>query len=164
MNNPTTFKTLKAFAIGALTFFTSTAFAQATQSDIEIVQETYGLEKKKAIANFMELGEDTEIFWALYDEYEAERKKLGNERIKVIEEYASNYASLSDEKILELFKKTNDVKRSFAKLQETYFNNMEKERGVSKAAQFWQLENYFSAMMQANIYSQLPFIGELDLK
>ena len=124
-------------------------------------QEAFGLEKKVAVANFMDLGEDAESLWALYDEYEAERKKLGNDRIKVIEDYAANYADISDQKTLELFKKTSAIKKSFAKLQQTYFNKMKKEMGVSKAAQFWQLENYFNAMIQASIYSELPFIGEL---
>jgi len=135
--------------------------AQSLQSEVEIIQETFGLEKKVAVANFMKLGEDAESFWALYDEYEAERKKLGNDRINVIQEYAANYPNLSDEKILELFKKTSSVRKSFAKLQKTYFNKMKNEVGVSKAAQFWQLENYFNSMIQASIYSQLPFIGEL---
>jgi len=138
----------------------STAFTQSSQTEVEIIQEAFGLEKKVAIANFMDLGEDAESFWALYDEYEAERKKLGIARIKVIEEYAANYPDISDEKILELFKKTTQVKKSFAKLQQTYFNKMKKEVGVSKAAQFWQLENYFNVVIQDEIYSQIPFIGE----
>jgi hypothetical protein len=82
----------------------------------------------------------------------------------VIGQYAFNKKNIYHENILELFKKTSVVKKSFAKLQKTYFNKMKKEVGVNKAAQFWQLENYFNAMIQAGIYSQLPFIGELDGK
>jgi len=153
-------KQLKTVTVVIFTLISSTLLAQSSQTEIEIVQETFGLEKKVAVGNFMDLGEDAESFWAIYDEYEAERKKLGNARIKVIEEYAANYPNISDEKILELFKKTSQVKKSFAKLQQTFFNKMKKEVGVSKAAQFWQLENYFSVMVQASIYSQIPFIGE----
>jgi hypothetical protein len=157
-------KQLKAVTVIVFTFISSALLAQSAPTEVEIFQEAFGLEKKVAIANFMDLGDDADSFWALYDEYEAERKKLGNDRIKVIEEYVANYTNISDEKILELFKKTSAVKKSFTKLQHTYFNKMKKEMGVSKAAQFWQLENYFNAMIQAGIYSQLPFIGELDGK
>jgi len=153
----------KQFKVAAVVLFTaisSTLSAQSARTEVEIVQEAFGLEKKVAISNFMDLGEDAGSFWVIYDEYEAKRKKLGNERIEVIKEYAANYPDISDEKILELFKKTNQVKKSFAKLQQTYFNKMKKEVGVSKAAQFWQLENYFNAMIQSKIYSQIPFIGE----
>jgi len=160
MDYQITLKTSLTSLILAVVAYAS--FAQSAQTEVEIIQEAFGLEKKVAIANFMDLGEDAESFWGIYDEYEAERKKLGNDRIKVIEEYAANYPNIPDEKILELFKKTTQVKKSFAKLQETYFNKMKKEVGVGKAAQFWQLENYFNSMIQARIYSQLPFIGELD--
>ena len=137
-----------------------TSFAQSAQTEVEIIQEAFGLDKKVAVANFMELGEDAESFWKIYDEYEAERKELGKERIKVIADYAKSYPTISDEEILALFKRTKAFKKSFAKLQQTYFNKMKKEVGVSKAAQFWQLESYFNAMIQAEIYSQIPFIGE----
>jgi len=136
------------------------AFAQSAQTEVEIIQEAFGLDKKVAVANFMELGEDAESFWKIYDEYETQRKELGMNRIKVIADYAKSYPTISDEEILALFKRTKSFKKSFAKLQQTYFNKMRKEVGVSKAAQFWQLESYFNAMIQAEIYSQIPFIGE----
>jgi len=138
----------------------NTAFTQSVQTEVEIIQEAFGLEKKVAVANFMELGEDAENFWKIYDEYEAERKEVGIDRIKVIADYAKSYPTISDEEILALFKRTEAFKKSFAKLQKTYFNQMRKEVGTSKAAQFWQLESYFNAMIQAEIYSQIPFIGE----
>jgi uncharacterized coiled-coil DUF342 family protein len=143
-----------------LTLVAFSSFAQSAETEVEILQEAFGLDKKVAVANFMELGDDAESFWNLYDEYEAERKNLGKSRIKVIEEYAQEYPNISDEKILELFERSTDIKKSFDKLQNTYFNRMRKEIGVSKAAQFWQLESYFNSMIQANIYSRIPFIGE----
>ena len=45
-------------------------------------------------------------------------------------------------------------------LQHTYFKRMSKEIGVSKAAQFMQLESYINAVIQESIYAQIPFIGE----
>ena len=158
MNDLSTLKKITASLI--LIIFANTAFAQTSQTEVEIIQEAFGLEKKAAVANFMDLKEDAENFWAIYDEYEAERKKLGIARIKVIGEYAANYPNISEDKILELFKKVGQVKKSFAKLQQSYFKKMKKEVGVSRAAQFWQLEGYFNAMIQAEIYSQIPFIGE----
>lgn len=158
MQNRSTFKILITGLLVILVGYTSSA--QSAQTELEIFQEAFGLDKKVAIANFMKLGDEEESFWTIYDEYEAERKKLGNQRLNVISRYVNSYPEISDEEILELFKSTKVVKKSFAKLQETYFNKMKKEVGVSKAAQFWQIENYFNAMIQASIYSQLPFIGE----
>jgi len=108
----------------------------------------------------MDLGDDAERFWSIYDEYEAERKELGQERIKIIVDYAMSYPTISDEEILALFNRTKSYKKSFAKLQKKYFNRMRKEVGASAAAQFWQLESYITAIVQEEIYSQIPFIGD----
>lgn len=136
------------------------AFGQLSRSEIEIIQEEFGLEKKAAVAQFLELGDDAKAFWTLYDAYEAERKILADQRIEVLRAYASSFPNLSDEKIVELLDQTTAVKKAIDKLQEKYFNLMRKELGTSKAAQFWQLETYFNVMIQAAIYSQIPFIGE----
>ena len=152
---------LKVLLVATMLFVgASTTFAQSAQTEVEIIQEVFGLEKKVAVANFMELGDDAEGFWKIYDEYEAKRKELGKERIQIIADYAKSYPTISDDEILSLFKRTKAFKKSFAKLQKTYFKRMKKEVGTSKAAQFWQLESYFNAMIQAEIYSQIPFIGE----
>jgi hypothetical protein len=158
MNYLSSLQTLITYLILFVT--AGSAFSQSAQTEIEIIQEAFGLEKKVAVANFMDLGEAAESFWKIYDEYEAKRKELGKERIKVIADYANSYPAISDEEILALFKRTKAFKKSFAKLQQTYFNRMRKEVGTSVAAQFWQLESYFNAMIQAEIYSQIPFIGE----
>lgn len=158
MNYKFTFKRLTMLIV--LTLSINLTFAQSAQTEVEIFQEVIGLEKKVAIANFMKLVEDAQNFLEIYDEYEAKRKELGLERIKVIADYAVSYPNISDEEINALFKRTNAFKKSFAKLQTTYFKRMKKEVGVSKAAQFWQLETYFNSIIQAKIYSQLPFISE----
>jgi len=141
-------------------FIVHASFGQTNQTEVEIFQEAFGLEKKVAVANFMNLGESAEAFWTIYDEYEVERKILGKERIQIIADYAKSYPEISDEVIMELFKRTQAVRASFDKLQETTFKKMAKEVGIGKAAQFWQLEGYFSSVIQANIYTQIPFIGE----
>jgi len=151
---------LRKFAFFILILAVSTSFAQTDQTEVEIFQEAVGYEKKVAVANFMQLGDNAEAFWNIYDEYEMERKKLGKDRIKIISDYAESYPDISDEEILTLFDRTSSLKKSFAKMQKTYFNRMKKDVGVSQAAQFWQMENYFNAMVQAEIYSRIPFIGD----
>ena len=151
---------LKMIASFILIFATTSLFAQSYQTEVEILQDAFGLEKKVAVAQFMNLDDSAEGFWKIYDEYEAKRKELGKERINIIAAYAKSYPTISEEEISALYKKTQGVKKSFDKLQSTYFKQMKKEVGVSKAAQFWQLESYFNAMILADIYSQIPFIGE----
>lgn len=150
----------KTIASLILALVTCSSFAQSFKTELEIIQDEFGLEKKVAVANFMQIGDDSESFWEIYDDYERERKEIGKARIKLILDYADSYPNILDAEILELFKRRKALSKSFDRLQDTYFNRMKKEIGVSKAAQFWQLESYINAIIQARIYSQIPFIGE----
>jgi len=140
---------------------TCPVFAQSFQNEMEIFQEAFGLEKKKSVANFMQLEEDSEDFWKIYNDYEFERKEVGKERIKIIVDYVESYPNLTDEEILNFFKRTKAMRYSNERLLQKYFDQMRKELNVSTAAQFWQLESYFNAMIKVRIYSELPFIGEV---
>lgn len=137
----------------------SKAFTQSVQTEVKIIRKAFGLGKKLAIANFMDLKEPVEGFWTIYDEYEALRKKLENERIQIISEYTQSYLKIYDEKIVELFNRTQTVKKSFDQLLKTNFKKMKKEDVFQKVVQFRQIELYLSSLIQANIYSRIPFIG-----
>ena len=83
-----TLKTL--FTSLILAVFASASFAQSFQTEVEIIQEAFGLDKKVAVANFMQLEENADRFWEIYDQYEAERKQLGTNRIQIIADYAKS--------------------------------------------------------------------------
>lgn len=157
-------KTLLSFKVFStlllLIFLTGKSIAQSVPTDVGIIQEAFGFDKKVIVANSIQLEGSAINFWNIYDTYELERKKLGKQRIQIISEYANNYPNISDEKIVDLFKRTQTLKKSFDKLMKTSFKKIKKEVGVKEAAQFWQIETYFSSIIQAEIYSKIPFIGD----
>ncbi len=155
MNYLTSPKSLIIIILLSVVSYTSKA-----QTEVEIFQEAFGLEKKMLVADFMNLGEEAATFWRIYEQYEAERKNLGKERIDIIVDYADRYANISDDEILVLFSRREKLNKAYDKMQKKYFKQMSKEIGVAKAAQFWQLESYINSIITANIYSQIPFIGE----
>ena len=75
-----------------------TANAQSNKEEVDLMQAVFGMDKKEMIAGFLQLDE-ANPFWAIYDEYETERKELGKQRIDLIMKYAENYANLSDAEI-----------------------------------------------------------------
>src|SRR6478609_6751752 len=91
----------------ALVFaFSAGAFAQSpTKEDIDILQSVYGKSKMDIVNNYMSLsGAKLESFMKVYDKYESERKALGRKKIQLIDEYAKNYTTLTDEKADEITK------------------------------------------------------------
>jgi hypothetical protein len=139
------------------------ALAQSNKEDVDFIQSIYGKEKKMIVADFIKLeGTQKDAFWKLYDEYETERKKLGQKRIALLEKYANNYMSLDDASTSQVIKETAALAAQNDKLIVSYHKKIEKAAGAKAAAQFYQLEAYFLSVIRVAILESIPFIGELD--
>ena len=141
----------------------STVSAQTDKEEIEIFQALFGMEKKAIVSDFLKLDEQKgEAFWKLYDQYETERKALGQKRIKLIKHYAENYNSLTDEKIHELITDAMKQKSSLDNLINHYYRKIRIGSGSRVAGQFYQIEIYFLSAIRTSLFTSIPMIGELD--
>src|SRR5690349_1514339 len=95
---------MKKLLLTALTLtFAFGLKAQSTTDEINLLQSAYGKDKKQLIVDHMKFKEEESVkFWPIYDKYEAERKKIGQERANNILEYSKNYNTLTNEKATEL--------------------------------------------------------------
>jgi len=153
-------KTLCASLFALLISFST--FAQNFESEVAVYQSIYGLEKSNVVEEIINLEEtDSKVFWKLYNEYEAKRKNLGQQRIELIADYAENYNDLSDEKMDELVNKTAKLNSELNKIILDYYHKIKKQNNTKVAAQFYQLENFFLTEIRAAILEQIPFIDEL---
>ena len=151
------------FAISCLFVF-AFASAQATQDDIIYIQAAYGKSKRDLMEQYMKFKDNatTNSFWKLYDSYEVERKKLGQDYIQIIQEYAKEYSSLNDDKADHLVTKVAANNLNFEKLYGQYYDKMKIAVGALKASQFLQIESYLRSEVKMTILYQIPFIGEID--
>ena len=139
-------------------------FAQTTEKeDLDVIQGIYGKSKKELAVAYMAIPEaQAAAFWAIYDQFEAERKALGQAKVAIINDYAANYANLTDEsadKIAKAGLKNNlDYQKLFAK----YYDKYKKAVGSIKAAKIIQFENYMQTTVQSEIQDAIPFIGEIE--
>ena len=85
------------FTVIIAMFLSMVVSAQTNKEEIDLYQSIFGMAKKEAVAGFLQL-EQNDPFWALYDQYESERKVLGQKRIAILNDYAENYSKLTDEK------------------------------------------------------------------
>lgn len=137
------------------------ASAQSDQEEVDFMQSIFGMEKKAVVASFIQI--DDAAFWSVYDEYEVERKSLGQKRIGLINDYVNNYASMSDEKIDEVINSTIKQKAATDKLINKYYKKINKTSGAKVAGQFYQIEVFILTMVRATIFENIPLIGEMDL-
>lgn len=143
---------------------TSYSFSQSMRKEeIDIIQSVFGKEKKELIHQYISVApEKANEFWKIYDEYETERKTLGQNKIKIINEYATNYETLSNEKADELVKSTLKNNIDYEKLNEKYYIKYKKVIGALQAAKFIQLESFIQLKIKNAIMNSIPFIGEIE--
>ena len=141
--------------------FGETSKAQSNKEETDFFQSIFGMAKKEVIADFLKI-ESTNPFWALYDEYETKRKELGKERLAALTNYVENYDKLTDAKYDEVVATMIKLRNSNDKLTDTYYKKIKKVSGAKVAAQFFQIEAYFTSQIRATIMEEIPYIGEFD--
>ena len=153
----------RVFILSAVCMLSTGMFAQSNKEDVDLIQSIFGKEKKELVQVYMTIPEaQSAKFWALYDTYETARKKLGQERIKLIEAYATNYEKLDSKKATELVTKKLAWADKYTKFQQLYFGKFSAVIGGLQAAKFIQLEDYIENCIRLSIQEEIPFIGELD--
>lgn len=154
-------KLLLVFAIA----FSATTFAQSTlKDDIDVVQSVYGKSKSELINQYMALSGDQALnFTKIYDAYELERKKLGEQKIHLINQYATDYAALTDEKSDVIAKGIMKNNAAYDKLYSSYYGKMKSAIGATNAAKFIQLEIYLQTEIRSSLQNAIPFVGELEM-
>src|SRR3954454_9195719 len=89
---------MKRFLIPICLLLFFSASAQITKDDVNLIQAMYGKDKRDIMKEYMTFQGTASAneFWKLYDRYEADRKKLGQDYISILQHYENNYANLDD--------------------------------------------------------------------
>ncbi|KIC01338.1 hypothetical protein OA88_14645 [Flavobacterium sp. JRM] len=155
---------MKKFLIALLLVVSANSFAQSlAKEDVDVIQSIYGKSKSDLVKQYMNLSdEQTATFQKIYDDYEVERKVLGQNIIKVVDDYATNYATLTDAKADELAKGTLKSNLGYEKLYDKTYTKAKKAIGAINAAKFIQLEVYLQTAIRSQILDSIPFIGEIE--
>lgn len=137
------------------------SFGQTNSEEIDLVQAAFGMEKKVVVANFVQLNEFQEApFWLLYEQYEVARKENGKKRIQLLEQYAAQYNTMTDEQAEEWMKEVIKLSAATEKLIVTYYKKIKKDTSPIVATQFYQIENYILTAIRMEILEAVPFLGE----
>jgi hypothetical protein len=87
-----------AFIALALLLVRNVSIAQLYSEDAAIAQALFAKTKKALVSSYMNI-DDTPAnatFWRLYDDYEAKRKAIFQERFYLLKEYSVKYMNLDD--------------------------------------------------------------------
>lgn len=149
-------KRLLTIMILGLAFVTLNA--QTSNEEIDYVQAIFGMEKRVAVNDFIELTDaEATAFWMHYDAYEITRKELGKERVELLDKFVLGFEQMSDEESIEWMKSVMSLRARNEKLIEKYYKRILKECSPVIAMQFYQLESYVLAGIRYQILENVPF-------
>ena len=155
---------MKKLIILLVLIFSSLGFTQikSFESDyVEMLKKNIQDESKMIVADNLTLTEEqAEIFWPLYDEYDAAYDKLVDERVKVIEDYMMDYYGLDEETGKELITKSIELKQKVVDIQKEYINKMMEVLPVSIVGKFFQIDNRIAAIIDIARMANIPFVRE----
>ena len=138
------------------------SYSQSSNEEIDLVQAAFGMEKKVIVSNFVQVSEaQSEAFWNLYDEYETARKENGKKRILLLEQYAAEYLTMTDEQADAWTKEVIKLQVATDKLIVSYYNKVKKVTSATVATQFYQIEGYILTAIRMQVLDNVPFLGEM---
>lgn len=150
----------KLTAVAVIAGLVGVAAPSFAQNDIiELLRSDIATQKKALLTHAMSMTEEeSNVFWPIYNEYQNEMRKLVDERIAMIKDYAANYDSMTDPMAADLTKKALKQQESRLKLYKKYNGKMAKALTPKLAARWLQAEHAINTMIDVQIASELPLM------
>ena len=142
-------------------FILASAFTFAQQSYFELLRQDLSTKKVAIITEVMQFtDQEAEVFWPLYREFDFEKSKIGDETLKLIKDYAAHFENITDEKAVELMNTNFDLQKKELDLKRNYLKKFGEVISPARAVKFMQVMNQIELVIDIQISSQLPLIGE----
>ncbi len=158
--------TVVAFAALCLSGLAVAAQQPASQEQVKsidldsymgLVRADLRTQKRAIVTASMNLTEkEAKGFWPIYDNYERDLMKLGDEKLALIKSFAEKFDTLDDAKAKELSMKTFELQKKRVALKEKFFAEFEKAIGAKKAARFFQVDNRLDLIVDIQISKEIP--------
>ncbi len=144
--------------IMSLTMLTS-AGEDKPADNMKIFRETVLANKKLVIAENMKLtSSEAEKFWPVYEQYQKELGKIADQKLDLIEKYAKNYQTMTDELAIELLDKHMSIEAQRLALQSVFVPKFKKVLPPIKLTRYFQCENKFGAAVNYELAAGIPLI------
>jgi hypothetical protein len=132
-----------------------------TDAYIALLRRDVRQEKAEIMGAMLVLNaQDAAKFWPIYSEYDVDLSKLNYQRIANIKEYTQNYNQITDEKADELIQKSMEFRKQRAELLAKTYDKVKQALGATTAARFAQVEDQLLLLIDLQIVSSLPVVGQ----
>jgi hypothetical protein len=146
--------------VAMLTVFIVPSMAQEKPADnMQLVREKIQTDKKLFIAQNMNLTEsEAKVFWPVYEDYQKELDKLVDKTVKLIDNYAANYQTMTEEAAKGLINGYLAIETERVTLMKSFLPKFRKVLPEKKVARYYQLENKIDAVVNYGLAKQIPLV------
>ena len=135
--------------------------SQNIQAYITLLRSNVRQQKAEMMGEVMQLSAaDAAKFWPIYEKYDEELAKLNDQRVANIQEYAKSYDQMTDQKADELIQKAMSYRKQRSELLAKYYGQVKGALGGITAARFVQVEDQLLLIIDLQIDSSLPVVGQ----
>jgi hypothetical protein len=138
------------------------AFAAAQDKmtdDMQILVEKIKADKKLLVSENMQLSEaEAKKFWPVYDQYQNELFILRTRSLKLIEDYAKNSESMTNDIAKKMLDEYLTIERLRQKVRDAYLPKFRKAISEVKVARYYQIENKINAVVNYELAKLIPLI------
>jgi hypothetical protein len=141
--------------------FATDAQRKNMQEYINLLRQNVRQQKAEIMGSMMLLSaSDAAKFWPIYEQYDSELTKLNDQRVENIKEYARAYDQMTDEKADELIQKALTYQKQRTELFANTYDKVKQAIGAVTAARFAQIESQLLLLIDLQIQSSLPIVGQ----
>ena len=135
------------------------AFAAEDMSDtnMEILKQKLKADKKLLVAGNMDLSDaEAKKFWPIYDAYQKDLSALNGRSMKLIQDYADHYGSMTDASAKGIVDSYLKIEKDRIALMQSYTAKFRKAIPEIKVARYYQVENKIRAVVNYELADAIP--------
>jgi hypothetical protein len=133
------------------------AQAQGLGTDEQILLKQVMTDKRAVYAQNLDMSEsESRAFWPIYSEYEVKLKKVDDEFLALVNEFAEKYDTLNGTDATRMLKTKMRLEKERMALKQTYTSKIAKVLPPVKALRYAQVETRIEGMLRREVYGLIP--------
>jgi hypothetical protein len=109
-------------------------------------------------ANMLLTETESARFWPLYDEYRAERQKIGDRRVRLITDFLAEQNSMTEDKARALANEDFAIEKDTSELKAKWYAKMTKVLSERTIARFFHIDEKLDAAADIALAANIPLI------
>lgn len=128
-------------------------------SEIALTRAAIQVRRQALVTAAMDLdGKEAEAFWPLYRDYRNEMAKVGDRLVKLINDYADAFDTISDEQAGRMLDEYLSIQKAGNEVKTTFVPKFRQILPARKVARFFQVDNKLDAVIQSQLAAGIPLV------